>query len=146
MRIDFGPGMAALQRGDLNGAVTGFMQTLEQDPTNIPVHMMLASTLVRGRSWLAALRVYYDIIRIDPTGTHPLNNVQQLDDGIAEAIVGWSKDYAASGYTPPKPAELGDAIGYYLANFRLHANGIASIEAAIAHRAPIMYDFTPAAQ
>jgi hypothetical protein len=141
--IELGPGMIALQRGDLNGAVTGFMQSLEKDPNNIPIHLMLGLTLNRARSWQSALRVFYNVIRIDPSGQHPTNNPPQVDDGVAEALIGWAKDHAAAGYTSAVPSELAQGLAYYLQMFRLHTNDIASVEAAIQHQAPIAIDFRP---
>jgi hypothetical protein len=144
-KINFGPGMMALQRGDLNGAAAAFLTTLESDPSNIPVHMMLAMVFLRSHAWESALRTYFNVVRIDPMGQRPGNDPQQVDDGVAEALLGWAKSHAATGYATPPPNELVAGLEYYLRTFSLHAADIASVEAALRYRMPIYLDLRPQA-
>ena len=140
------PGKAALDGGDYSAAIEEFTALLQEDASYIPAYIMLARSynLVGRHEYaigviLHGTQAYVELLDADPDRASL--EFDELDESLAESIVYCAKAQAEAGYNSPLPEQLTTGVEYYLANFKNHLSGVASIEAALAHKAPILYEY-----
>lgn len=90
---------------------------------------------------LHAIQAYVELLESDPQVASQYH-LEELDELLAESISLCAITLSDGGDNEPIAEQLKIGIDYYLANFQLHLSGIASIEAALAHKSQVLYKFT----
>ena len=134
---EFEAGRAALDQGDVNGALIHLTRAIEADSKNVAAHLMVGRCFAAARRFPQAIQVYSALVLRPELRDHAELPVDELDSLVTSSLLGWAADIERAGFPQQHLDLFSRSADFYLRALGRHTVEIVGLTEGLKNRFPV---------